>query len=97
MGGRRVLRVKQYFVSCREVNVPSMGVEFRLAQVLPLLQQRQHFRRHARYQVRGGLARPGGGRRVGCVRRGERAARVLTAVGVEGRVPRAKRAVMRSR
>ena len=81
-----MLRVKQHFVSCRELNVPAMGVEFRLAQVLPLLQQRPHFRRHARHQVRGGLARPGGGRWVGCVGRGERTARVLTAVGVEGRV-----------
>ncbi len=82
-----MLCVKQFFVSGPELNVPSMGVEFHLAQVLPLLQQRTHFRSHGRHQVRGGLTRPDGDLLVGCVGRGERTALVLTAVGVKGPEP----------
>ena len=48
-----------------------------------LLQQRQHFRSHVPHQVRGSLAGPCW---VGCSRGVQGAARMLAAVGVEGRV-----------
>jgi hypothetical protein len=67
-----------------KLHVPQVGVELGLASHVLLLQQRPHLRRHARHQVRGGLAGPGGRRRVGRVLSGERAARALTGVARSG-------------
>jgi hypothetical protein len=54
----------------------------------PLLQPCSNLHRHVRHHVLGSLAgsESGGGHWVRCVGRGERATRVLTAVGVERRV-----------
>ena len=59
------------------MHVPAMSVEFRLAPVLPLLQQRPHLRRHAAHEGRSGLAGSGRGGRVLAGRRVERTAGVL--------------------
>ena len=59
--------VEQRPVSRRESHAPPASVELRLAPVLPLLQQRPHFRRHAADEGRSGLAGPGGGGPAGAV------------------------------
>ena len=87
------------YVQCpaalRLPRVPTVSVELRLAPVLPLLLhwQRPHFRRHAAHEGRSGLAGPGGGDRVLAGRRVERAAGMLAAISVEGRVAGAERGV----
>ena len=81
-----MFRVQQHFVAHSELHVPAMSVELRLAPDLSLLQQRPHLRRHAARERCCGLAGPGGDSRVSAGRRGEGAAGVLAAIGVEGRV-----------
>ena len=79
-------RVEQHLVPHGELHVPPVGVELRLLPVLPLLQQRPHLRRDTPHQMGSSLARFHGGRRIGGIGRGEWAAGVLAAVGVQGRV-----------
>ena len=84
-----MFRVQQHFVTHSELHVPAMSVELLLAPILSLLQQRPHLRHHAAHERCCGLAGPGGDGRVPAGRRGPRgegAAGVLAAIGVEGRV-----------
>jgi len=46
-----VLGVEQHLVPHGEAHVPPLRVEFRLAPILPLLQQRPHLARHLRKQA----------------------------------------------
>ena len=84
-------RVEQHLVPDGEAHVPAVRVELRLAPVLPLLQQCPHLARYLRQQV--GRRRSVASRGGSVWRRGQEqwAARVLAAVGVEGRVAGAER------
>ena len=83
---RSVLRFKQHLVPHCELHVPAVGVELRLAAVLPLVQQRPYLGRDMPHEMSSGLAGVPGERGVGGVGRGEGTAGMLAAVGKEGRV-----------
>ena len=85
MGG-----VEKHLIAGLETHVATSWVQAGLARVLALLQQGAHLPRDVVHEPRQGVAAPDCSRGSSIVRRGQGAARVLAAVGVEGRESRAQ-------
>ena len=86
-----MLRVEEHLVPHREPHIPPVSVELRFASGLAFLQQRPNLLRHAPHEVGCRLAVAHRSCGVGRRGRGERTARVLATVSVEGSVAGAER------